>query len=67
MRGKLASRAAFVKERRQFPARGLRWREDAVLVLAMPTVILLFAAFHFYMLRWGIRAYWREIHVTLGR
>jgi hypothetical protein len=30
-------------------------------------VLLAFTCFHFYFLRWGVRAYWREVHITLGR
>lgn len=31
----------------------------------MELVFLLFTLFHLYMFRWGVRAYWREVHVTL--
>jgi len=30
-------------------------------------VCLAFTCFHFYLLRWGVRAYWRGVHVTLQR
>jgi hypothetical protein len=29
--------------------------------------LLFFSVFHFYMLRWGVRSFWRQVHLELGR
>lgn len=29
--------------------------------------LILFAAFHLFFLQWGNRAYWKQVHDSLGR
>jgi hypothetical protein len=33
----------------------------------MAVIILLFASFHMYFRRWGVRTYWRQVYVELSR
>jgi hypothetical protein len=35
--------------------------------MRMAYAFLVFTTFHLYMLRWGVRSYWREVYVTLGK